>query len=95
MVCGQTGSKNLDGCDLYWDGRGNGPTRREKTTTLPTTADARGKTCTTGTFTNKDADSAWKAAEVQRAEARLGPSGGRQTFQRYAEGEWLSNLPAV
>ncbi|MGP7998937.1 MAG: tyrosine-type recombinase/integrase [Streptosporangiaceae bacterium] len=55
--------------------------------------DARGKTCTAGTFTNKkDADSAWKTAEVRQAEGRLGdPRRGRQTFQRYVEGEWLPN----
>ena len=55
--------------------------------------DARGKTCVAGTFTNrKDADSAWKTAEVRQAEGRLGdPRRGRQTFQRYVEGEWLPN----
>ena len=55
--------------------------------------DSRGKTCTAGTFTNKkDADSAWKTAEVRQAEGRLGdPRRGRQTFQRYVEGEWLPN----
>ena len=40
----------------------------------------------------KDADSAWKTAEVRQAEGRLGdPRRGRQTFQRYVEGEWLPN----
>ena len=55
--------------------------------------DARGKTRAAGTFSNrKDADSAWKAAEVRQAEGRLGdPRRGRQTFQRYVEGEWLPN----
>ena len=55
--------------------------------------DARGKTCVAGTFTNrKDADGAWKTAEVRQAEGRLGdPRRGRQTFQRYVEGEWLPN----
>ena len=55
--------------------------------------DARGKSCDAGTFSNrKDADSAWKAAEVRLAEGRLGdPRRGRQTFQRYVEGEWLAN----
>ena len=55
--------------------------------------DARGKTCGVGTFTSKkDADNAWKTAEVRQAEGRLGdPRRGRQTFQRYVEGEWLPN----
>ena len=55
--------------------------------------DARGKTCAAGTFSNKkDADNAWKTAEVRQAEGRLGdPRRGRQTFQRYVEGEWLPN----
>jgi site-specific recombinase XerD len=55
--------------------------------------DSRGKTCGAGTFTSKkDADNAWRAAEVRQAEGRLGdPRRGRQTFQRYVEGEWLPN----
>jgi integrase len=55
--------------------------------------DARGKTSGAGTFTSKkDADNAWKAAEVRQAEGRLGdPRRGRQTFQRYVEVEWLPN----
>ena len=55
--------------------------------------DARGKTRVAGTFTSKkDADNAWKTAEVRQAEGRLGdPRRGRQTFQRYVEGEWLPN----
>jgi integrase len=49
--------------------------------------------CGAGTFTNKkDADKAWQAAEVRQAEGRLGdPRRGKQTFQRYVEGEWLPN----
>jgi integrase len=55
--------------------------------------DARGKTCVVGTFAKKkDADHAWKTAEVRLAEGRLGdPRRGRQTFQRYVEVEWLPN----
>src|ERR1022692_345829 len=55
--------------------------------------DARGKTCVAGTFASRrDADRAWQAAEVRQAEGRLGdPRRGRQTFQRYVEGEWLAN----
>jgi len=55
--------------------------------------DARGKTCVAGTFAKKkDADYAWKTAEVRLAEGRLGdPRRGRQTFQRYVEVEWLPN----
>jgi integrase len=55
--------------------------------------DARGKTCVAGTFAKKkDADHAWKTAEVRLAEGRLGdPRRGRQTFQRYVEVEWLPN----
>jgi integrase len=55
--------------------------------------DARGKTCVVGTFAKKkDADYAWKTAEVRLAEGRLGdPRRGRQTFQRYVEAEWLPN----
>ena len=53
--------------------------------------DARGKACVAGTFARKrDADQAWKTAEVRLAEGRLGdPRRGRQTFQRYVEEEWL------
>jgi integrase len=55
--------------------------------------DARGNTCVAGTFAKKkDADSAWKTAEVRLAEGRLGdPRRGKQTFQRYVEDEWLPN----
>ena len=55
--------------------------------------DVRGKTCVAGTFSSKrDADNAWKTAEVRQAEGRIGdPRQGRQTFQRYVEGEWLPN----
>ncbi len=55
--------------------------------------DARGKTCVAGTFARKkDADQAWKTAEVRLAEGRIGdPRRGRQTFQRYVEVEWLPN----
>jgi integrase len=55
--------------------------------------DARGKTCTAGTFARKkDADNAWKTAEVRLAEGRLGdPRRGKRTFRRYVEGEWLPN----
>ena len=55
--------------------------------------DARGKTCVAGTFAKKkDANQAWKMAEVRLAEGRLGdPRRGRQTFQRYVEVEWLPN----
>jgi integrase len=55
--------------------------------------DARGQTCVAGTFAKKkDADDAWKTAEVRLAEGRLGdPRRGKQTFQRYVEEEWLPN----
>ena len=53
--------------------------------------DARGKTAVAGTFDSKrDADKAWRVAEVRQAEGRLGdPRRGRQTFRQYVEGEWL------
>jgi len=53
--------------------------------------DARGKTAVAGTFASKrDADKAWRTAEVRQAEGRLGdPKRGRQTFRQYVEGEWL------
>ena len=53
--------------------------------------DARGKTAVAGTFASKrDADKAWRVAEVRQAEGRLGdPRRGRQTFRQYVEGEWL------
>jgi hypothetical protein len=39
--------------------------------------DARGKTCVAGTFAKKkDANQAWKMAEVRLAEGRLGIRGG-------------------
>ena len=55
--------------------------------------DARGKTCVAGTFAKKkDANQAWRMAEVRLAEGRLGdPRRGRQTFLRYVEVEWLPN----
>ena len=55
--------------------------------------DVRGKTCVAGTFAKKkEANQAWKMAEVRLAEGRLGdPRRGRQTFQRYVEVEWLPN----
>ena len=55
--------------------------------------DARGKACVAGTFARKrDANQAWKTAEVRLAEGRMGdPRRGRQTFQRYVEVEWLPN----
>lgn len=53
--------------------------------------DARGKTTAAGTFSSKrDADKAWRMAEVRQAEGRVGdPRRGRQTFRQYVEGEWL------
>src|ERR1700740_490574 len=53
--------------------------------------DLRGQERSAGTFSNKkDADDAWKKAEVAVKSGRQGdPSRGKQTFEAYALEKWL------
>jgi integrase len=55
--------------------------------------DMRGRRRNAGTFaTKKDADRAWKQAEVRVAEGRGGdPERGRMKFRSYVEDEWFPN----
>ena len=75
---------------MGWSRKRSGQKRKDHYTAYY--RDARGKTCDAGTFSNKkDADNAWKAAEVRLAEGRLGdPRRGRQTFQRYVAAAMLT-----
>lgn len=55
--------------------------------------DATGRRRSAGTYaTRRDADKAWRQAEVKVTEGRMGdPARGRQVFGRYALDEWLPN----
>jgi len=55
--------------------------------------DVRGQEKSAGTFgSKKDADAAWRKAEVEIAAGKVGDRRrGRQTFQRYVEQEWFPN----
>jgi integrase len=55
--------------------------------------DLSGRRRSAGTFTTrKEADAAWRRAEIRLAEGRVGdPARGRQTFAHYVRDDWFPN----